>query len=319
MMAEAGAEGVGSSGSGAAGAEGSVPAPGGASDPGSGRTLLDEGGSGNLLDWRSGLPDNLRSAPIIQQHHTQESAAKTLVAQAEMIGRGIYLPKEEPGTEAHTAGMQKIYDKLGRPESADKYTWITPEGRTMDGEIQGRLAKAFYAHGLSQAQADGVMAEYWRTVSYAENIEQGREQDSFQQGRNALYAEFGANTEREMTLAQRFVEHFGAGAFSGEAGSKAWEQIRDARTADGARLINSPYLVATFAEAMRRLGEGDFIESSFYQPGQNTMQTMETRQKELTAKRHAPGGLSEPEQAELMRLNQQIVAARDRQERGRAA
>jgi hypothetical protein len=272
-----------------------------------------------LLDWRSGLPDNLRAAPIIQQHPTQEGAAKTLVAQAEMIGRGLYLPREEPGTEAHTAGMQKIYDKLGRPESADKYTFTRPEGRTMDAEIEGRLAKDFYAEGLTQKQVDGVMASYWRAVGYSENVQQGREQDSYQQGRNALYAEFGANTEREMTLAQRFVEHFGAGAFSGEAGGKAWEQIRESRLEDGSRLINSPYLVATFAEAMRRLGEGEFIESSFYQAGQNTMQTMEARQKELTAKRHSPGGVSADEAAELQRLNNQIVAARERQGRGRAA
>lgn len=318
MMAEAGAEG----GSGAAGDGGTPPSQasgsGGQAD-GAGRTILDEGGSGNLLDWRSGFAENVRSAGIVQRHLTSEAAAKTLIEQESMLGRALFLPKDDVGTEAHTAGMQKVYDKLGRPESSDKYTFTPPEGRVMDGEIAGRWQKAFYAAGLSQPQVDAVMGEYWRTVSYAENIQEGREQDSYQSGRNALYAEFGANTEREIALAQRFVEHFGAGAFSGEAGGKLWDQIKEAKLANGERLINSPYMVATFAEVMRRVGEGEFIESSYYVPGGNTMATMETRQKELTAKRHAPGGLNEAEQSELLRLNNQIVAARERQSRGRAA
>ena len=299
--------------------EGTGTAPEASSSTEGGQVLLDQGGSGNLLDWRSSLPENLRGAPIIQEHHTQEAAAKTLVAQAEMIGRGIYLPKEEPGTDAYHSAMQKVYEKLGRPGKAEEYALPVPEGRTFDAEVQSRFAKAFHAEGLSQKQVDGVMAEYWRTVEYAENVAAGREQESYQVGRNALFAEFGASTEREMALAQKFVEHFGAGAFSGEAGGKLWEQLRDARLPDGARLINSPYMVATFAEAMRRLGEGEFVDSTFYTPGQNTLQTMETRQKELTAKRHASSGLTQNEFRELMTLNTQVSAARERQSRGRVA
>lgn len=240
----------------------------------------------NLLDWRSTFPDNLRNAGIIKEHHTPESAAKTLVSQAEMIGRGIFIPKAEPGTEEHTAGMQKIYDRLGRPETADKYEFTAPEGRQMDKEIQGRLAKDFYLSGLSQQQVSDVMAAYWRTVEYAENITAAREQESFQEGRNAIRAEFGANAEREMSLAQKFVNHFGAGAFSGKAGAQLWDQMREAKLADGSRLINSPYMVATFAEAMRKLGEGEFLDSGYYQPGQDTLATMNKRKDELTTKRH---------------------------------
>jgi hypothetical protein len=145
-------------------------------------------------------------------------------------------------------------------------------------------------------------------------VHAGRAQESYQAGRNRLFGEFGASTERELALAERFFQHFGAGAFSGEAGDRVVAQLKEATLADGSRLINSPELVATFAEAMRRLGEGELPESTYYVPGQNTLQTMEARQKELTGKRHSPGGLSGEETAELMRLNSAIVTQRDRQQ-----
>jgi hypothetical protein len=312
QMAEAGGEVAGGTGTGGTDEAGQGTGTQGTQDA----SLLASGDGSNLLDWRTSLPDNLRSAPIITRHATMEAAAKSLVAQDELIGRGIFLPREEPGSEAHTAAMQKIYDKLGRPTTAKDYTLTAPEGRTMDADVGERWKAAFHKAGLSQAQVDEVLGEYWRTVNFAENIHAGADARSYEEGRRALYAEFGASTDAMIGQARAFAEHFGAGAFGGQAGEKFWEELMQAKLPDGSMVRNSPHMMAVFAEAGKRLGEGEFLDSDYYKPGQNTLEVLSQRQKDLTAKRFSPEGLSSDEQSELLRINTQIVAARERASRG---
>jgi hypothetical protein len=251
--------------------------------------LLQAGQQGNILDWRHDFPDNLKQAGIVQQHHTREAAAKTLVSQAEMLGRSLgFLPREEPGTEAHIAGMQKIYDKLGRPDKADAYELAVPEGVQLDAEIGTRWKQAFYKAGLSQAQVAEVMGEYWRTVEYGQNQRVGQAERSFTDGRNALYGEFGGNTERMLNMANGFFDHMGAGAFNGEGGPKAIQAIQRAVDPEtGARLINDPHFVACLAEAGRRMGEGEWRESELYQAGKSQVESIQEEVNRLQALRNA--------------------------------
>lgn len=265
-----------------------------------------------ILDWRSTLPESLRSAPIIQRHQTLEAAAKSLTEQDRMLGRALFLPEDTADDATKQAAYAKVYDKLGRPGKAEEYQLPVPDGQAMDPEIAGRWQKAFHQAGLSQSQVAEVMAEYWRTVDYAGNVVAGAEARSYEEGRRALYAEFGASTEDMIAKARGFVEHFGAGAFGGKAGTAAWEEIQQAKLPDGRMLMNSPHLVAAFAEAFTRIGEGEWHESSYYQPGQNTVDTLTTRHRELTAKRHG-AGLSSEEQSELIRVAGQLAQHRDRQ------
>lgn len=246
-----------------------------------------------------------------------EAAAKSLIAQDEMIGRGLFLPKEAPDTDEYRVGMQKVYEKLGRPANPDEYVLKAPEGKTMDGEVASRWTKSFHQAGLSQAQVDEVMSEYWRTVTYAEQVREGRDAESYREGRNKLFGEFGASTEQMIAQARNFFEHMGAGAFGGKAGEAAWQQLMDAKLPDGSAIKNSPEIIAAFAEAGKRLGEGEYLDSSYYVPGQNTMELMEARHKVLQDKRFSPQGLTQEEQAELMRVNTQILNARERQTAGR--
>lgn len=288
---------------------------GGGADPGASRAadLTQAGQAGNILDWRQSLPENIRTAPIVQQHHTTEAAAKTLVNQAQMLGRGIFLPQAEPGTDEYATGMQKVYDKLGRPESAEKYVLPIPEGKQLDSEVSGRWKKAFYAAGLSQSQVDEVMGEYWRTVQYAENVRQGQGARSMEEGRRALYAEFGASTDEMVAKAEDFFSFFGRGAFGGQAGQDAWKAIGEAVLPDGSYLRNHPGMIAAFAEARGRLSEGDFRDSDTMMAPGTTLATLTTRAQALTEKRNV-GTITAEETAELSRAIQTLARQRDREQ-----
>lgn len=325
-MAESGSDGSGAGPADASAGERTAPGAD-AGAPSRADAVVEAGTRDSLLDWRSALPGTyqdasgkyqpLRNAPIIGRHTTIEAAAKSLIAQDEMIGRGLFLPKEAPDTDEYRTGMQKVYDKLGRPAKPEEYTFTAPEGKNLDKDVESRWKAAFHQAGLSQAQANEVLAEYWRTVQYSEQVIAGREAESYREGRNKLFGEFGAATEQMIAQARAFFEHMGAGAFGGAAGQAAWQQLMDAKLPDGSAIKNSPEIIAAFAEAGKRLGEGEFLDSPYYQAGQSTMELMLTRHKVLQDKRFSPEGLTPDEQAEMLRINTQIVNARDRQATGR--
>lgn len=304
MTAEAGAEG-GNGGGGAATADAGQGA--GTQDA----SLLNGAGNATMLDWRASLPENLRTASIIQRHTTMEAAAKSLVAQDQMLGRALFLPEETADDATKLSAMQKVYDKLGRPETADKYTLPVPKGRALDAEIQGRWQKAFHAAGLSQSQVTDVMAEYWRTVQHAEQLRAGMEAQSFAEGRKTLYAEFGASTDEVVTAARGFAEHFGAGAFGGKAGELLWGQLMEATLPDGSKLANSPYLMTVFSEAAKAIGEGNWYDSPHYTPGSQTVETLQARSRELTTKRHN-GSITADESAELQKIFRDLARHQER-------
>jgi hypothetical protein len=303
MMAETGGEGGGS----AAVAE--APASNGVSR----EAQLDTAGqSGGLLDWRTRLPENLRNADIIKQHPTPEAAARTLQAQAEMIGRGIFLPTDAPDTPEYAEKMGKIYARLGRPDTADKYELPTIDGYSLEPETEKEFRREAHMAGLSQAQVEKLIQFDARRLKALSNRYEAMAAQSEIDGRNRLMAEFGASTDAVMSQAQGFFTHFGAGAFGGEAGKLAWQAILDARLPDGSLLRNNPHLIASFAEAGKAIGEGEWYDSQHYQPGQNTEATLTARQKELTAKRHSPEGLTAEEWGTLQQINQQLLNARER-------
>lgn len=307
LMAESGGEGGGS-----AAVADAPPASNGISREAS---LDTAGQSGGLLDWRTQLPENYRNADIIKQHQSPVAAAKTLIAQAEMIGRGIFLPTEAADTPEYAEKMGKIYARLGRPDAAKDYTLPTIEGYTLDADTEKELRMEAHAAGLSQAQVERLIAFDARRAKAVTNRYEAMAAQSEIEGRNRLMAEFGAQTDAVMSQAQGFFTHFGAGAFGGDAGKQAWQAILEARGPDGALLKNNPYLIAAFAEAGRAIGEGEWYDSEHYQPGQNTEATLTARQKELTAKRHSPGGLTAEEWATLQNINQQLLNARERGQR----
>lgn len=268
----------------------------------------------SLLDWRHTLPPNLREAPIIQRMDTMEKAALALVERESMIGRGVYLPEDTADEATKAAAWDKVYARIGRPESPDKYTITVPEMpkyMEWDADLEKEWRAEAHAAGLSQQQVDKLMAFEGRRVARLSNRLEAAEAKRALDGEKALASEFGALAPEKLSKAQGFFEHFGRGAFAGESGRKAWEALQ------AAGLDNDPHVIAAFASAMDELGEGKLFTSDYYQPGANTQDTMTARWTELGRKR-LDGTATASEHEEWMRLNTQLARLRQEQQtRGR--
>ena len=98
------------------------PTPEAAPQPVAQETVLGPSESDNQ-DWKSTLSEDLRNDPTLKNFKDVESLAKTVVHQQKQMGNRIPIPKTP---EEH----MEVYNKLGRPETADKYEVAVPETHT---------------------------------------------------------------------------------------------------------------------------------------------------------------------------------------------
>jgi hypothetical protein len=124
-----------------------------------------------------------------------------------MIGGSVRVPKDDAGQEE----WDKFYGKLGRPESADGYTFPLPDPAAGEWNktVIDAAKKGFHGLGLSPRQAQGILA------MYADMERQGlKERGSATASRiSELKTEWGAAFPNNLALAksatrQLFGERF---------------------------------------------------------------------------------------------------------------
>ena len=163
---------------------------------------------------------------------------------ADKAGRTILAPKSDDDAEGWTA----VYNRLGRPESPDKYELPVPEGD--DGSFAQAAAPVLHELGLTAKQAKGL-AEWWNEAS-SKRIEM--EQESFSSRSEAEYKElqreWGAAAAQNEELAKRAVLKF-----SKEAGID--ENTFDAME----RAMGTSKLMKLFHAIGSQFAEADFVAS----------------------------------------------------------
>lgn len=111
----------------------------------------------------------------------------------------LMLPKDPDAEGAY----DPIYNKLGRPESADKYEIELPEGIEVDAERLGGIKDVAHKLGLNSKQL-GALIDY--DAAYSQKaMEAHNEQLKIQNQADydGLLKEWGSNSEERMELSRR--------------------------------------------------------------------------------------------------------------------
>lgn len=163
---------------------------------------------------------------------------------ADKAGRTILAPKSDDDAD----GWNALYNRLGRPESADKYELPVPEGD--DGSFAQAAAPVLHELGLTTKQAKGL-AEWWNKAS-ASRIEAADEAFSKQSEAEyaALKGEWGAAAAQNEELAKRAVLKFGKEAGIDEATFDSLE-----------RAIGTAKVMKLFHAIGAQFREADFVGS----------------------------------------------------------
>jgi hypothetical protein len=107
-------------------------------------------------DWRASLPDDLKNEPSLQVFKDPSALAKSYVHAQKQIGADkIVLPNPKYETPED---WNEIYNKLGRPESPDKYELEVKEN--MDERFVEGFKEAAHKSGLRPQQVEGLFGWY---------------------------------------------------------------------------------------------------------------------------------------------------------------
>ena len=179
---------------------------------------------------------------------------------ADKAGRTILAPKSEDDAD----GWGAVYDRLGRPESPDKYNLPVPEGD--DGSFAQAVAPVLHELGLTNKQAQGL-AEWWNGMS-GQRIEQEREAfvQKSEQDFADLRREWGAAADQNTDLAKRALVRFGQDAGIDADGLERLEQA-----------IGTGPMMKLFHAIGASFAEGSFVSSD--EPNSGAMTPQQAKNK----------------------------------------
>lgn len=174
-----------------------------------------QGGQQQATHWSDGLGDELKGWAQ-NRGYTNLKADEALPKIAEGFwnaekkmgvpaDRVLKLPEDMTDPEA----LAPVYDRLGRPESPDKYELAAPEGVQTEEAFVNWARNAFYKAGLTQAQAKAVFEDYMGFENeYFSNVETNSAEES-QAQELALKKEWGNAFQQNTAIAGAAANQLG--------------------------------------------------------------------------------------------------------------
>jgi hypothetical protein len=194
---------------GAPGAAGQDPGQGDGGNPGGGAwygEIADEG----LRGWAQNKNFENPEAALSSYHNLEKMFG------ADRAGRTIEMPK----SDADQAAKDEFFNKLGRPESSDKYDFgELPENA--DSNFVDWARSAFHQNGLTDAQAKAVVAGYneFAEKQYEQMAEEATQ--ALDGEKEALKKEWGAAYDDNIARGKEAAREFGLEAATLDAMEKS--------------------------------------------------------------------------------------------------
>ena len=185
-------------------------------------------------DWKAVIDDEgLRGNKALEPIQSVENLAKAYVNASSMIGRDkIPLPGEHSSAE----DWGEVYDRLGRPESADAYA--LEAGEEPDENLLGWFKNTAHEIGLNNTQAQQLMVAYNELASGQE--EEAPDLEGIRAQVTAdLRKEYGNAYDDRMSLANGMLSKLGN------------EELTEIQLSDGTLLGDHP----EFIKSMVGIGE----------------------------------------------------------------
>ena len=182
-----------------------------AEDDGGGTSNAGGGGTVEYPGWMASLPDAYKKHEGFSKFTEPAQAWQKFDSLLQAEGKSVVIP-DEKATDADRAAF---FTKLGRPETADKYTITKPEGLpetvTYSPELEAAAKQVFHKFGFNDAQAKGVYGWFFESVKAGEAARVAAEQKAFETAVNQLKDEwkgdeFNANVEIAHRGWKKFTE-----------------------------------------------------------------------------------------------------------------
>ncbi len=195
-------------------------------------------------DWKSNLSDEIRADKSLENINDIESLAKSYVHAQKLVGADK-IPV--PNKFATDKDWDAVYEKLGRPKTADEYKF---DVKDVDQAGLNSFKEQAHKMGLLPHQAN-EMVKWYQTNETAtlaakdETAEKARTESVAN-----LKKEFGLAFDQKLKAASAMAKQYVAA------------DVLDAPMADGSKLGDNPAIIKAFANLAEKMGEDQFVTAS---------------------------------------------------------
>lgn len=206
--------------------------------------------------WKEAISEEFRNDPNIEKFTEIDALAKSYINATQMIGKDKVAIPNKNSTEDQ---WNEVYDKLGRPESADKYSLnAKSEVVPIDDNAIKQFAENAHQLGLNNKQAQGILEFYKNNMEgmaqQAKVDTETAQVQSEQQLRQEWGREFESNVKKAGALAKANMN----------------PEILDMQLKDGMRLGDHPEIIKGFAKIAGMMSEDKIVSTESENVSSNT-------------------------------------------------
>ena len=206
--------------------------------------------------WKEAISEEFRNDPNIEKFTEIDALAKSYINATQMIGKDKVAVPNKNSTEDQ---WNEVYDKLGRPESADKYSLnAKSEVVPIDEGAIKQFAENAHQLGLNNKQAQGILEFYKNNMEgmaqQAKVDTETAQVQSEQQLRQEWGREFESNIKKAGALAKANMN----------------PEILDMQLKDGMRLGDHPEIIKGFAKIAGMMSEDKIVSTESENVSSNT-------------------------------------------------
>ena len=195
--------------------------------------------------WKEAIPEELRNDPNISKFTELEALAKSYVNATRMIGQDKVVVPNNNSTDDQ---WNEVYDKLGRPESADKYQLdVKSDIVPFDESAIKSFAENAHKLGLNNKQAQGILEYYKNSMEGSAQQAKIDTETAQANAEQELRKEWGSNYESNIKKAGSVAK------------ANMQEGILDMELKDGTRLGDHPAVIKGFANIANLLSEDKLV------------------------------------------------------------
>ena len=197
--------------------------------------------------WKSSISEEFRNDPNIEKFTEIDALAKSYINATRMIGQDKVAVPNNNSTEDQ---WNEVYNKLGRPESPDKYQLeVKSDIVPIDESAIKSFAENAHQLGLNNKQAQGILEFYKNSMEGSAQQNQVDMETAQANAEQELRKEWGRAYEDNIKK---------AGAVA-KANMDA--NILDMQLKDGTRLGDHPAIIKGFANIANLMSEDKLVST----------------------------------------------------------
>ena len=222
--------------------------------------------------WKDSISEEYRADPNIEKFTEIDALAKSYINATKMIGQDKVVIPNNNSTEEH---WNEVYSKLGRPDSADKYSLdVKSEVVNLDENAIKSFAENAHQLGLNNKQAQGIL-EF-----YKNNMEGNAQQSKIDTET--------AQVQAEQELRQEWGRDFEGKVKQAGALAKANinPEVLDMTLSNGIRVGDHPEIIKGFAKIANMMSEDKILATE--SENTDTVKDIESEIAALSNDRNGP-------------------------------